>query len=167
MAIILEGCDCTGKTTFAKKLAEKTGFEIVKGSSFEISKLGADGMYQFMVDVLKRKDVIIDRLYLSNLIYGAKYDYPMMTEEQYASLSDMTNLFSLVVYLYARVSVIQHRMLKRGDDKIEIEDIEDILNRYNEALYGEFRPRTVLSIDTSLIDIDKATNMVKELYKVI
>lgn len=167
MAIILEGCDCTGKTTFAKKLAEKTGFEIVKGSSFEISKLGADGMYQFMFDLLKRKDVIIDRLYLSNLIYGAKYDYPMMTEEQYASLSDMTNLFSLVVYLYAPVSVIQHRMLKRGDDMIEIEDIEDILNRYNEALYGEFRPRTILSIDTSLIDIDKATNMVKELYKVI
>lgn len=167
MAIILEGCDCTGKTTFAKKLAEKTGFEIVKGSSFEISKLGADEMYQFMFDLLKRKDVIIDRLYLSNLVYGAKYNYPMMTEEQYASLSDITNLFSLVVYLYAPVGVIQHRMLKRGDDMIVIEDIEDILNRYNEALYGEFRPRTVLLIDTSLVDIDKATNMVKELYKVI
>lgn len=167
MAIILEGCDCTGKTTFAKKLAEKTGFEIVKGSSFKISKLGADEMYQFMFDLLKRKDVIIDRLYLSNLVYGAKYNYPMMTEEQYANLSDMTNLFSLVVYLYAPVGVIQHRMLKRGDDMIGIEDIEDILNRYNEALYGEFRPRTVLLIDTSLVDIDKATNMVKELYKVI
>ena len=167
MAIILEGCDCTGKTTFAEKLSEKTGFEIVKGSSFEISKLGADGMYQFMSDLLKRKDIIIDRLYLSNIIYGEKYGYPMMTEEQYASLSDMTDLFSLVVYLHAPVGVIQYRMLKRGDDMIEIDDIEDILNRYNEALYGEFRPRTVLSIDTSLIDTDKATNMVKELYNVI
>lgn len=167
MAIILEGVDCSGKTTFAEKLAEKTGFEIVKGSSFETSKLGAAGMYKFMSDLLKRKDIIIDRLYLSNLIYGAKYNYPMMTRRQYAILSDMTNSFSLVVYLHAPVSVIQYRMLKRGDDMIEIDDIEDILNRYNEALYGEFRPRTVLSIDTSLIDIDKATNMVKELYNVI
>ena len=167
MAIILEGVDCSGKTTFAEKLAEKTGFEIAKGSSFETSKLGAAGMYKFMSDLLKRKDVIIDRLYLSNLIYGAKYNYPMMTRGQYAILSDMTNSFSLVVYLHAPVSVIQYRMLKRGDDMIEIDDIEDILNRYNEALYGEFRPRTVLSIDTSLIDIDKATNMVKELYNVI
>ena len=91
----------------------------------------------------------------------------MMTEEQYASLSDMTNLFSLVVYLHAPVDVIQYRMLKRGDDMIETDDIEDILNRYNEALYGKFRPKIVLSIDTSLIDIDKATNMVKELYNVI
>jgi len=164
---MLEGVDCSGKSTFAEKLAEKTGFEIVKGSSFEISKLGADGMYQFMSDLLKRKDIIIDRLYLSNIIYGEKYGYPMMTEEQYASLSDMTDLFSLVVYLHAPVGVIQYRMLKRGDDMIEIDDIEDILNRYNEALYGEFRPRTVLSIDTSLIDTDKATNMVKELYNVI
>lgn len=167
MAIILEGVDCSGKTTFAQSLSEKTGFEIVKGSSFEISKLGADGMYQFMSDLLKRKDIIIDRLYLSNIIYGEKYGYPMMTEEQYASLSNMVDLFSLVVYLHAPVGVIQYRMLKRGDDMIEIDDIEDILNRYNEALYGEFRPRTVLSIDTSLIDIDKATNMVKELYNVI
>jgi len=167
VAIILEGVDCSGKTTFAEKLAEKTGFEIVKGSSFKTSKLGAVRMYKFMSDLLKRKDIIIDRLYLSNLIYGAKYNYPMMTRWQYAILSDMTNSFSLVVYLHAPVSVIQYRMLKRGDDMIEIDDIEDILNRYNEALYGEFRPRTVLSIDTSLIDIDKATNMVKELYNVI
>lgn len=167
MAIILEGVDCSGKTTFAEKLSEKTRFEVIKGSSFNLAKLGADGMYQFMFDLLKRKDIIIDRLYLSNLIYGAKYDYPMMTEEQYASLSDMTDLFSLVVYLHAPIGVIQYRMLKRGDDMIKIDDIEDILNRYNEALYSKFRPRTFLSIDTSLIDTDKATNMVKELYNVI
>lgn len=164
MAIILEGVDCSGKTTFAEKLAEKTGFEIVKGSSFGISKLGADGMYEYMKKQIARENVIIDRSFYSNLVYGTKYNYPMMKTHHYYNLLELANITSVVVYLYASVGEISYRMKKRGDDMIDIEDIDDILIRYDREL-SLFKPATMVAINTENISTDRATNMVKELYE--
>lgn len=160
MAIILEGCDCTGKTTVAEKLSKKTGFEIVKGSSFEISQL--DNMFEYMMNLLK-KDVIIDRFYFSNLVYGDKYGYPMMKNYEYKELA-WASRNSLVIYLYAPSITIKQRMIERGDDMISYKDIEDILRRYEEALY-QYNCAPILSIDTSVIKLDKAVNMIEQLYK--
>lgn len=162
MPIILEGCDCVGKTTFAEILAEKTGYEILKGSSFEISELGADGMFKHMMELLDKKNVIIDRFFYSNLVYGKLYNYPMMTEEQYDELVDKLDKTGLVVYLHAPSGVIKYRMKNRGDDMIKADNIDAILNEYQNVLVGDFRPKMQLTIDTSNSDFNVATAMVKE-----
>jgi thymidylate kinase len=165
MIIVLEGSDCVGKTTFANMLAEKTGYEVVKGSSFEISELGADGMFNHMMDLLDRDNIIIDRFFYSNLVYGRLFNYPMMTPEQYDMLVDKLDRKALLLYLHAPEGIIAHRMAKRGDDMIKIDNIEDILNGYIEELYGDFRPKFKLVFDTSTMNTSNATAMISEIVE--
>jgi thymidylate kinase len=163
MIIVLEGCDCVGKTTFAEMLAEKTGFEIVKGSSFEISELGADGMFNYMMELLDRKNIIIDRFFYSNLVYGELFSYPMMTEEQYDLLVEKLDKNGLVVYIHAPEGTITHRMANRGDDMIKAENVESILAKYVDVLFGDFRPKSKLVIDSSTASFNSATSMINEM----
>jgi thymidylate kinase len=163
MIIVLEGCDAVGKTTFANDLSEKTGFEIVKGSSFEISELGADGMFNHMMELLDRKNIIIDRFFYSNLVYGKLFDYPMMTPEQYDRLVDKLDRKALMVYLHAPEGVVAYRMNNRGDDMIKVENIASILNEYIDVLYGDFRPKFKLVMDTTTMSTSSATSMIKEI----
>jgi thymidylate kinase len=165
MIIVLEGSDCVGKTTFANMLAEKTGFEVVKGSSFEISELGADGMFKHMMELLDQKDIIVDRFFYSNLVYGKLFNYPMMTPEQYDELVEKLDKNALLLYLHAPESTITYRMANRGDDMIKAENISDILNEYTNVLYGDFRPKMRLTLDTSVADFNMATAMIKEVIE--
>lgn len=164
MAIIVEGCDCVGKTTFAEMLAEKTGFEVVKGSSFEISELGADGMFEHMMGLLDRDDIIIDRFFYSNLVYGKLFDYPMMTPEQYDQLVEKLDKTSALIYLHTSSGKIKYRMEKRGDDMIKVDDVDNILESYKEELYGDFRPRLIISFDTTDTDFEDETHLIKNIY---
>jgi len=165
MIIILEGCDCAGKTTFAEKLSERTGYEIVKGSSFEISELGADGMFKHMMELLDRKNIIIDRFFYSNAIYGDMYGYPTMEVDQYVKLRNKMNEKALLVYLHAPTHILESRMRKRGDDMIKVEDIRDIKEYYRDVLQGLLTPKTLLSLDTNESNFDIATSMVAEFVK--
>lgn len=163
MIIFAEGCDCVGKTTFAEMLAEKTGFEIVKGSSFEISELGADGMFEYMMGILDKKDIIVDRFFYSNLVYGELFGYPMMTEDQYDRLVEKLDKKGIVLYLHAPEGTIRYRMANRGDDMVKEERIKSILEKYQEVLFGDFRPKSMMVLDTSVIDFNSATSMVNEI----
>lgn len=161
--IVLEGCDCVGKTTFAEMLAKKTGYEIVKGSSFEISELGADGMYEHMMELLDRDNIIIDRFFYSNLVYGKLYRYPMMDVSQYMNLATKLNQRALLVYLQASPFIIAERMAKRGDDMIKIADINGIVEEYSNEITGRFMPKMMISLDTTISDFNIATGMINEI----
>ncbi|AYP68364.1 thymidylate kinase [Bacillus phage vB_BcoS-136] len=163
--IILEGCDCVGKTTFAEMLAEKTGFEIVKGSSFEISELGADGMFEHMTNLLDKENIIIDRFFYSNLVYGKLFNYPMMSPNQYDELVEKLDSKALLLYLHAPTGTIKHRMMSRGDDMVKTENVDSIIDEYIKVLYGDFRPKMKLVIDTTTSDFNIATAMVKEIIE--
>lgn len=163
--IILEGADCVGKTTFANELADKTGYAIVKGSSFEIAEKGADAMFAHMMSLLDLKDVIIDRFFYSNLVYGNLYDYPMMEYNQYLKLLDKMNQKALLVYLNAPTSVLRERMEKRGDDMIKADDLRPIKEGYRNVLYGLATPKMLLSLRTDDSNIKISTSMVAEFVK--
>lgn len=164
--LIVEGCDAVGKDTFAEMLAKKINYEIIRGSSFEISKLGADGMFEHAMNILKQKDnIILNRSFYSNLVYGNLFDYPMMSPEQYDELVDKIDEKALVVYLHAPKGIIEYRMKNRGDDMIKVENIDDILAKYNEELFGDYRPSNMITIDTSQKDMSKAIDLVVKLCK--
>jgi thymidylate kinase len=151
MVIILEGCDCVGKTTFAEELARQTGYEVIKGSSFEISQLGADGMYKHMSDLLDRDNIIIDRFYLSNYVYGNLYNYPTMSDLQFEKLAIKTDFSALTIYLTASEDTIKYRMSNRGDDMIKTDEVTKILGKYEEGIRNyNTGNRFLLRFDTGL-----------------
>ncbi|UGO50959.1 thymidylate kinase [Bacillus phage vB_BanS_Nate] len=165
MIIILEGADCAGKSTFAKELSEKTGYEIVKGSSFEIAEKGADAMFEHMMGLLDKKDIIIDRFFYSNLVYGDLYNYPMMKYSQYLQLLDKMNKKALLVYLNAPTSVLRERMEKRGDDMIKADDLRPIKEKYRDVLHGLATPKMLLQLRTDDSNFKISTSMVTEFVK--
>lgn len=153
--IILEGCDAVGKTTFAKTISEKLNFNIVKGSSFEISELGRDKMFEYMMSLMSKDNIVIDRFVHSNLVYGSLFNYPQLSIEQYQKLIKKINDKALLVYLYADSDAIKKRINSRGDDRINVSHIDKILSSYdNVFMNNKFKPRTLLSIDTTGFHLD-------------
>lgn len=164
--IIIEGCDCAGKSTLAQELHKITGYEIVKGSSFEISQLGPEGMYKHMMQLLDRNNIIIDRFYLSNLVYGELYGYPMMKEYQFGDLTAKAELKALNVYVTAPEQVLKNRMRNRGDDKVKENEIASILAKYEEGMRNHLTNQPlVLRVDTGHVKAEKFASTVFELAR--
>lgn len=159
--IVLEGCDCAGKSTFAKMLSEKNGYEIVKGSSFEISELGADGMFEHMMSLLDRENIIIDRFFWSNLVYGKLFNYPMMSKQQYNKLKEKMERKALLIYIEAPVPLLKQRMKQRGDDMIKVDNIEDILAEYLRVRYIDYIPKSIMLLN-HLDDFEQVTTLLAE-----
>lgn len=159
--LILEGCDGAGKTTLANELHKLTGYEIVKGSSFEISQLGPERMFGYMMELLDRKNIIIDRFYMSNYVYGNLYAYPTMNEGQFADLANKTEKKALTVYVTATEEILKDRINKRGDDSVKAERVKPILEKYNEALADPLTLQSsTIIINSSFTDVKQATSMV-------
>ena len=132
--IILEGSDCSGKSTLARQLQQITGFDIVKGSSFQIAELGRQAMFEHMLSLSEKDGIIVDRLYISNYIYGELFDFPRMTIEQFHSLRDAFNKNSLTIVLQPSLDAIEKRLSVRGDDEIKTNDLQNILDNYLKVL---------------------------------
>lgn len=163
--IILEGADCTGKSTLAAELQKITGYEIVKGSSFEIAQLGADGMFNHMMSLLNRNNIIIDRFYMSNFVYGHLYEKPTMTNFQFMELAlETERTGALTVYTTADLEIIAERMDDRGDDDIKLMEIPKIKQAYEQTMNTVHTSQAmVLRIDSSVIDIRNSASTVAEI----
>lgn len=162
MIIAIEGCDCAGKSTFAQALSEATGYEIVKGSSFTIAALGMDTMFEYMNNLLDRDNIILDRTFYSNIVYGKLFNYPVMSKEQCTKLHKKLFENGILIYLHADRDVIQDRMSVRGDDYVKIDNVDDILQKYSEVMCSEFAPTVMLSLDTAKIDYKKIISFIKD-----
>src|SRR5690606_5840807 len=159
--IVLEGCDGTGKSTLARALQEKTGFPIVQGSSFEISKLGVTEMYTKMMELINTNNIIIDRFYLSNYVYGNLFDYPTMTRDMFSTLAQKTEENALTVYLTAATEIIQNRILERGDKDIKVQNVPAILKKYEEGLRNPTTAQAItLTFDTSFHQIHNSASTI-------
>ena len=114
MLIILEGMDCTGKTTLANKLSEKLGFSIVKGSSFEQAKSGNEALFAGFLELTKLKNTILDRFIYSNEVYAKIYeDYSILTDEQRRFIEREITGSALLIYLTAKNEVLIERLGER------------------------------------------------------
>lgn len=156
MNIIVEGLDGSGKSTFIDILSEIMKREQIRGSSFEISELGADGMFEYSKKLITENDkIIVNRFFYSNLVYGRIYNkYPMMSKPQYDELQELVNKNSIVYYLYAGRDIIEDRIGVRGDDMVDIEDLWKIENEYLK-MWDEYMPKNFIAIDTSAGILDR------------
>ena len=128
--IILEGVDGSGKSTVAKEIQEITQFDIVQGSSFEIAKEGRQYMFEYMLSLAKKDNIIMDRFYLSNLVYGKLFDKNTLNSLQVNAIEKELGNDSLTFILLPQRDFLISNLKKRGDEYINIEDVDPILERY-------------------------------------
>jgi thymidylate kinase len=168
-AIILEGNECTFKSTVAQLIKNEFPeyhFEVIKGSSFESATKGNKELFRFYLNILsklKDKNVILDRFFVSNLVYATVYPkYQMLTIGQVSLIEKTLNeVGCLMYYLTDATSSLYERLKMRGDKYIKTkEELDKISKTYNTVIddikdipIGRINIQSIdLIIDTISID---------------
>jgi thymidylate kinase len=163
MLIILEGNECNFKSTVAEKLSNLIGFNVVKGSSFEMSKTTNEELFNKFNQLSNLNRTIIDRFIYSNLVYASLYkDYSILTKEQVKEIEcKLLQKNSLVVYLFAEAEVIKKRLLERGDNYVKVDEVKAINEKYEEVLKGARLP--VLHMNTEFVTSNMIAHIVSKM----
>ena len=149
MLLIACGCDTTGKTTLVNALAERLDYDVVKGSSFEITGgKNQEELFEAFMELTALENTILDRYIYSNEVYSPLYnDYSCLNDEQRRFIEREVQGATLIIYLSAPVEVIKERFRTRGEDYVDEDKIETILHNYEESLNKS--NLTILRYDTS------------------
>lgn len=165
MLIILEGVDCSGKTTLAMALSEMLDLDIVKGSSFEQSDCTKDELFTKFMELSKLDNVILDRFIYSNEVYASEYeDFAILNDTQRRAIEDEIRDKAIVVYLYADKTDLLDRFNARGDDYVTIDRFDSLLERYSESIV-EIEGLLTIILNTSALTTEQMVDFVLKKIK--
>lgn len=140
MIVILEGCDGSGKTTFADavtRVAERSGIH-VENWSRGVPKNHVLVEYELAIEQSYNRELtatsllVCDRWHLGELIYGPIYrDGSQLDLAQTWHVNRfLESRGAVVVIISLPVSVVHDRLNTRGDDYISIDDVGRICTAY-------------------------------------
>ena len=144
MIVAFEGPDRSGKTTLRDDVLRlikemNPGLQVL---TYKLEEKPVDdtnvAFYQYkgVFDLAKQNPkalIIMDRSYLSELVYsGVKRDYDSLNSAKYVEFRIRKDL--LVVYVKTDPSVIKQRIKTVGDDYITTDDVDPIVERYDDAI---------------------------------
>ncbi len=117
MITIIEGVDGTGKTTFAKCLAEQNHSDYLHAD-----KPTQKTWYEEYLTPIKNTNMVLDRWHLGELVWPIIYDRKSLFDEETFDLCNWTlsKLGTRLIILTRSDDDIADELLKRGEDK-EIE----------------------------------------------
>jgi len=176
MIFIIEGVDCSGKSSLAKKLHEFTNFPIHKYSGVQE---GSAEIYcgQTMAHLFGRFDhsEILDRChFISNLMYGKlveAYSYPRAIYNWYIKdVQDrLLQLRTVFIYCVADFDIIIERLLKskHGYDYVGKEEVRELLKSYSDFLRNEMRVPYFILDSGKLNEDEMFTEAVKGIFRVL
>ena len=125
--VILEGCDMTGKTTFAEKLIQR-GYRL---KHFKQPK-GEDEFYRLasFLAGLGKKKYVVDRFHMSEMVYGPLYrGRSLLNAEDYKRLESYIRSFDHLLILFeAPVEFIDDKFGE--EDYAKKKDIPKILRGF-------------------------------------
>lgn len=131
MIIFIEGPDGSGKSTLAKNLSRDMGWP-VKSFSWPKSEKEKEQMFLMYKRFIRSdKNIIVDRGWWSEMIYGPiKRDKSYITAEQMLELEAdlMTVQGGMIIHCTAPAHVLESRLQARGDDYIDVYDVNFIAN---------------------------------------
>lgn len=182
MHIAIEGMDGVGKTSVAKSVAEKLGYQFVekplhmlldekgrirnyiKVSSYINSQENIDlkawfyGLGNiFLVSEFKDKDIITDRHLVSNYFWNSTEN----NDELFKYLIKITGKPDLTILIYATPEVRRNRILKRNAGDPDAQEV----NRYTSAYdkmekFLKSNNMNYVIIDSSKLNLEKVVEVV-------
>lgn len=153
--IIVEGADGTGKSTFIKNNFSENEWEIIhlpgyfsyNKEFYELFKQGKLKDYQYTFQIMaehfqvlyeiykKEKDVVLDRSFISFLVYQQEEINYFNFNFIYDKFIEMLNSF-LVNEWEVKIYYFDKIYKKKGEDWIEKnQEIDRLMNIYNSLLY--------------------------------
>ncbi len=144
MLIVLEGCDGTGKTTLANKLALILGAEIIHCTT---KTPNTAWFFENIIEMSKTRNIIADRFCYGQFVYQEPEERKVTKDELYTLELDMMNAGARVIYVDASEADIKKRLNARGE--VTTKPIGYIREKY-ESLWKE----SILSITVMYASVD-------------
>ena len=129
MLYVLEGCDGTGKTTLAKRLAPILDAEIVHCTA------ETPNDYEFFSQIINAafgKNIIADRFCYGQFVYQNPEERKLSQEELFRLEAEMLNVGVKLIYVYAGTNTIMDRLISRGEKTVK--SVDDIKQGFTEVL---------------------------------
>jgi len=138
MRLILIGPDCCGKSTLAKKLSKQLNVPIIKGIRGDFDQINR----QKEPCIFDRIPNIDERIYTNSKI----------TDKDIEPLKDNC----IVLYIETPLSVLKERFEIRGDEEVNLDDIQRVKENYEKWLFMENRINLMMiTYDYTKKDIDR------------
>jgi thymidylate kinase len=151
MIVIIEGCDRTGKSTLAKKIAETIGAEVI-----HCGKPKTDNPFQEYLEQLVQLDPlkhhVFDRFYLGEYVYSTLWRGGCKITSGQFKLLDMVAAGlhkAIVIHANADINTIIERCKKDGEDLLKPEQIEKCVDLFNQIIYHTNLPVITYDSDVS------------------
>lgn len=175
MIIILEGIDCSGKSTLlddiyhkvyegTSRFAFKNPWKPEGKDPFMIGRTAGIYLGAYEAAMQSGTDVIFDRGHITELIYSAKRGYDANKYFRWDLYEiDKLERNAVLIYMSAPASVLQERFKKEKEDYLSIADIDVILRRYEEYLEETpLRTLKLSSLDPRKLNVMKVVNFLNE-----
>lgn len=133
MKYIIAGPDGSGKTHFARKLANQLDISLK-----EFSITNEDKLATAKEIIRTRENMVLDRFFIPDhfvyyLIKGYKIRWDEMVEWAYF-IDRIDNSDIVIIYIDAEDELIKRRLEERGDEFVTFEDVENIRKAYYKVL---------------------------------
>lgn len=140
MLIVLEGCDGSGKTTLAKKLAEVMNAEVIHCTQFTPNNYI---FFHNIIEASKTRNIIADRFCYGQFVYQEEQDRPLSISLEGTHTVVIGNDVYEVPNRQAAVTMLnllETEMLEAGATVIHVvadpEDIRERLDAREETIMG-------------------------------
>lgn len=162
MAIIIEGPDLAGKTTFAKRLARKLKFDYEYGSALH----RGDKNYTYSMRVCRRKHCVVDRWWPSEKVYHKFFGRPDFLETHHLWMLGLeaAHFPTLVVFLDIDKHALRYRYQRRGDAEVPFNDLWHIAKVYHRFPWRRYLPMRVRHLQ-ALDDMREHLEQVARAYR--
>lgn len=131
MIVLVEGCDCSGKTTLLTD--EFRDWQYVHHGAFASP---ADAFHHYEVlltEVDENAHIVIDRMHISERIYGLFYWHKFMNETRYQIIESMCAKHNIqVIHCHPPLELV----LKRWSERLNEEMIKD--ERIIKSIYNAY-----------------------------
>jgi thymidylate kinase len=146
--IVLEGCDGTGKTTAAGRLADRHGYAVVHSGRISRTK-GLAERYREVLDLPGK--VALDRSFISELVYGPLRDgRSRLTPRQAAELAFvLADRGGVLVHLTGRPGTLAERLRARDGYSPEPARIDALVRAYRAVFTGLAGAAPIVTADTT------------------
>lgn len=159
MKIIIEGCDCSGKSSIAASLGTQLGLPLRE----RIERMKPEkAVFAHMKD-LSGPSQILDRCYfISDTVYeplmsGNNSIFDTVRNE----IEEFTAEQSIIIYVYCSDEELKARYMVRGDELQSFDTIMAAHRRYREFFNNTSMPH--IRLDTTNLNASQAASKIKKL----